>query len=53
MHIEYMRDKSKEMPVIDCPIEIKSMTIWHCNFRSFAEISKCVNLEQFQVASAY
>lgn len=51
MHIEYMRDKSKAMPTIENPLEIKSMTIWHCDYLSFAQISKCTNLEQLNVAT--
>ncbi len=46
-----MRDKSKDMPIIENPLEIKSMTIWHCNYLSFAQISKCTNLEQLNVAT--
>ena len=51
MHIEYMRDKSKDMPIIENPLGIKSMTIWHCNYSSFAQVSKCTNLEQLKVAT--
>ena len=46
-----MKDKSKDMPIIDNPHEITSMTIWHCNYLSFAQISKCTNLEQLNVAT--
>lgn len=51
MHIEYMRDKSKEMPIFENPLEIKSMTIWHCNYLSFSQISKCTYLEQLNIAN--
>lgn len=51
MHIEYMRDKSKEMPIIENPPQIKSMTIWHCGYLSFSQISKCTNLEQLNIAT--
>jgi Leucine-rich repeat (LRR) protein len=51
VHIEYMRDTSKEMPIIENPLEVKSMTIWHCKYLSFSQISKCTNLEQLNIVT--
>ena len=51
MHIEYMRDKSRDMPIIENPLEIRSMTIWHCSYLSLSQISKCTNLEQLNIAT--
>ncbi len=51
VHIEFMRDKSRDMPIIENRLEITSMTIWHCNYLSFSQLSKCTNLEQLNVAT--
>jgi hypothetical protein len=51
MHLEFMRDKSKIMPEIESPIEVKSIRIWHCKYESLEQINKCKNLEVLVVAS--
>lgn len=39
------------MPVIELPEKVKSVKVWHCNYDSFAEIGKCINLEVLIVAT--
>ncbi len=51
MHLELMRDKSKVMPRIDSPLEVRSIRIWHCKYESLEQINKCKNLEVLVVAS--
>lgn len=51
MHLDFMRDPSKVMPVIDSPSEVRSIRIWHCKYTSLAPLADCINLEVLVVAT--
>ena len=51
MHIEFIREKSKVMPTIECPDFLKSMRISHCNFTSLDQLSACCSLESLSIAT--
>jgi len=51
MHIEFMRDSSKNMGSIATPENVTSMKIWHCKYSSLAPIAKCFNLETLVIAT--
>ena len=51
MRIEFTRDKSKVMPTIENPEDVTSVRIWHCNYKSFQELNKCINLEVLEIAT--
>ncbi len=46
-----MRDKSKVMPHIANPLDVKSMRVWHCSYESLSCISDCLNLEVLVIAT--
>ena len=51
MHLDFMRDSSKVMPIIDSPSEVRSIRIWHCKYTSLASLADCINLEVLVVAT--
>ena len=51
MDLEYIRDKSKEMPIIESPEDVISIRVWHCKYHSLREIGKCINLRVLVIAT--
>ncbi|ASJ98083.1 hypothetical protein [Shewanella marisflavi] len=51
MHIDFMRDKSTQMPVLDSPEQVLSARFWHCNFETLKPLSECKNIEVLIIAS--
>ena len=51
MHLDFMRDSSKVMPIIDSPSKVRSIRIWHCKYTSLASLADCINLEVLVVAT--
>ena len=51
MHIELMRQKSKQIPEIDTPDKVRSVQVWHCNYESLIPLGECMNIETLVVAT--
>ena len=51
MHIELMRDPAKNFPQVDEPEKVESMRIWHCKYKTLAEITKFKNLKTLVIAT--
>ena len=49
MHLDLMRDTSISFQ-IEAPDSIHTMRIWHCKYKTFAPISRCINLEVLSIA---
>ena len=45
MHVEFIRDKSRQMSQIRDPHLVHSMKVWHCNFKTLQPISARTNLK--------
>lgn len=51
MHLDLMRDSSKELPKLGCENDIIRLRIWNCKYRTLKPISDFHNLEELVVAS--
>lgn len=51
VHIELMRDASNEFPALASPGEVTSLRVWHCKYRSLAELARLRNVEGLVVAT--
>jgi hypothetical protein len=50
MHIEFIRDKEKKMPIIERPLTITSLKIWYCKFESLEYLKQFINLKSLEIA---
>lgn len=46
-----MRDAARTLLAVEAPLEIRSVRIWHCKYRSLVTLSSFKNLETLVVAS--
>jgi hypothetical protein len=51
MHVEFMRDEARQMPLIPDPLSVESLKIWHCKYKTLAPIAACGNLKTLTIAS--
>lgn len=51
MHIDLMRMKEKVFPNVETPLAVRSLRIWHCNYKSLASLGEFANLETLVVAT--
>lgn len=51
MHIDLMREKEKCFPLVDAPLAVQSVRVWHCKYSSLAPLNAFVNLETLVVAT--
>jgi hypothetical protein len=51
MHHEYLRDKNKTFEYEGDPLELTSLKIWHCKFRTLKELESFKNLRSLVIAS--
>ncbi len=51
MHVELMREPGKEFPVLPSPNAVETLRVWHCKYRTLAQLSKFTNLQGLEVAS--
>jgi len=51
MHIELLRDATRQMPAIPNADQVTSLIIWHCKYESLASLSAFTNLTALKIAS--
>lgn len=51
MRLDFMREKNKNFPECDLPDSILNLRVWHCKFKSLAEISTFKNLEELVIGT--
>jgi hypothetical protein len=50
MHVEFMRCAERQMPVVAEPLEVQSLTVWHCKFKTLAPVASFRNLTRLAIA---
>ena len=50
-HLDFMRDKATTFPEVENPLEVRTMRIWHCKYKSLQSLSNFENLEELVIAS--
>lgn len=50
-HLELLRDSSKIFPEVEDVYSIRTARIWHCRYRSLADVGKLQNLEELVIAT--
>lgn len=51
MHLDLIRDPSTLFPDIASPIQIRSLRIWHCKYKSLIAVGAFLNVEELEIAS--
>jgi hypothetical protein len=51
MKLELIRDKSRDFPKVENPLEYSEIRIWHCGYRSFDWIRSFQNVESIEIAT--
>jgi hypothetical protein len=51
VHLELMRDERSEFPPVDQPQAVHSARVWHCKYRSLAQLAELPKLETLVIAS--
>jgi hypothetical protein len=51
MHIDFMREVAENFPVVDNPLEVTSLRIWHCKYKSLSALSAYSRLEVLVIGS--
>jgi len=51
VHIELLRDASRDFPALDAPSEVTSLRVWHCKYRTLADLARMPNVEGLVVAT--
>lgn len=51
MKLERAGDKARDFPCIEDPARVTHATIWHCNYRTMADLAKLTNLRSLRVAT--
>jgi hypothetical protein len=51
MFFDLMRDKNRQMPPVANPLEVKSLRIWHCKYKTLDAIATFENLTSITIAS--
>lgn len=50
MHLDLIRDKAKAFPLLEHPLEVRTLRIWHCKYKSLAALETLENLEELVIA---
>jgi hypothetical protein len=50
MHLEFMRIAERQMPAVAEPLEVKSLTVWHCKFKTLAPLASFRNVTRLTIA---
>ena len=51
VHLELVRDRSKDFPVVTDPLAVETACIWHCGYRTLAPLSQMTNLSRLEIAT--
>ena len=51
MHLQYIRDKSAKFQYEGDPLEVTSLKIWHCKYKSLSRLAEFRNLISLEIAS--
>lgn len=51
MHLEFSRDERRQLPEVEEPHLVRTARMWHCKFRTLAEICQFSNLEGLEIAT--
>jgi hypothetical protein len=46
-----MRDPSRDFPEIQVPAAVETLRVWHCKYRTLADLAKLTNLRGLEVAT--
>lgn len=50
MHLNLIRDTAPAFPLIEHPLEIRTLRIWHCKYKSLRMLESLENLEELVIA---
>jgi len=51
MHLELMRERSRDFPDVLAPDAVTTARVWHCKYRSLAPVSRLTRLEGLVIAT--
>ena len=51
MHLDLMRDKSKQFPMVEDPLTVTTARIWHCNYASLRPLESLRSLQVLVIAT--
>ena len=51
MHLDLIRDKSKQFPLVIDPLAVTTARVWHCNYASLGPLEALRNLQVLVIAT--